>query len=158
LYSIGREISATLDLSVVLAEIANRARHVLRARDVVLRLLEPDGSLPVVVAEGQFAEVYRTRSLRLGQGLTGSIAASGVAELVTAPVTAPRVPHVPRKEEEEARGSLAFTPLRLGERVFGILFLWRSKAAAGPFTQSDLSFMIGLSQQAAVDIENARLF
>ena len=41
--------AATLDLPTVLAQIASRAQTVLKARDVVLRLLEPEGTLPVVV-------------------------------------------------------------------------------------------------------------
>jgi signal transduction histidine kinase/CheY-like chemotaxis protein len=157
LNSIGREISATLDLPTVLEEIASRAKEVLHARDVVLRLIEPDGSLPVVVAQGKYADLYRSRPpLHIGQGITGNVAITGVAEVVNSPLKDPRVAHVPGTEEE--REALAFAPLKLGDRVIGVMVLWRDKTISGTFTQSDLDFLVSISQQAAVAIENARLF
>jgi GAF domain-containing protein len=74
---IGREISATLDLSTVLERIAARAMDLMRARDVVLRLLEPDGRLPAAVAIGKYADIYKDWDARLGQGLSGSVAQTG---------------------------------------------------------------------------------
>ncbi len=156
LVEIGREISATLDLPTVLEQIADRALQVLSARDVVLRLIEPDGSLPVVVAQGEYAENYRAVPLRVGEGITGSVALSGEAEYINDPLSDPRIAHVPDTDEE--REATMFAPLRAGENVIGVLAVWRDKEAAGPFTQSDLDFTVGLAQQAAIAIENARLY
>jgi len=50
LAKIGRDLSSTLDLSVVLERIAAHAMALFNARDVVLRLLGPDGRLPAVLA------------------------------------------------------------------------------------------------------------
>ncbi len=48
-------------------------------------------------------------------------------------------------------------PLLARGRVIGMMAVWRS-APAPLFTGSDLDFLVGLSQQAAIAIENARLF
>ncbi len=48
-------------------------------------------------------------------------------------------------------------PLLARGRVTGIMAVWRN-APAPLFTEDDLNFLVGLSQQAAIAIENARLF
>ncbi len=48
-------------------------------------------------------------------------------------------------------------PLLARGRVIGMMAVWRN-APAGLFTEEDLNFLVGLSQQAAIAIESARLF
>ncbi len=158
LVEVGREISATLDLPTVLERIAARARDMLKARDVVLRLLEPDGQLPAVVALGKYADIYKARVVRLGRGITGHVAQSGVAEVVNYPMQDARVTHVPGTEDDEARTAMILAPLIARDKVIGVMILWRDRAASGRFAQSDLDFLVGLARQAAIAIENARLF
>jgi len=59
LNEIGREISATLDQNAVLEKIAKHAKEILNAKDVVLRLVQSDASLPTVVALGENADNFR---------------------------------------------------------------------------------------------------
>ena len=47
-------------------------------------------------------------------------------------------------------------PLLAGRTVKGVMAVWRSGGV--PFSDSDLEFLVGLSLQATVAIENARLF
>jgi GAF domain-containing protein/CheY-like chemotaxis protein/anti-sigma regulatory factor (Ser/Thr protein kinase) len=158
LTDIGREISATLELNTVLELIGARAYEILNARDVVLRLVEADGNMPAVVARGKYADLFKTRVVQMGQGLTGSIAQTGIAEVVNDPFHDPRVTHVPGMEEDEQNEAMLFAPLLTGDKVLGMLAVWRDKKTGGPFSQSDLDFAIGLARQAAIAIQNARLF
>jgi signal transduction histidine kinase/DNA-binding response OmpR family regulator len=48
-------------------------------------------------------------------------------------------------------------PLLARGRVVGMMAVWRT-APSDRFTEADLNFLVGLSQQAAIAIENARLF
>ena len=48
-------------------------------------------------------------------------------------------------------------PLLARGRVIGMMAVWRTGPSA-LFTDDDLNFLVGLSQQAAIAIENARLF
>ncbi|MCK4977893.1 MAG: GAF domain-containing protein, partial [Anaerolineales bacterium] len=160
LTEIGREISATLDLPTVLERIATRARVELGARDVVLRLLEPDGSLPTVVAIGKYADVFKSNVIQLGQGLTGHVAQTGIAEVVNDPFQDPRMVHIAGtgQEKEEEDEAIIFAPLISRDKVIGVMALWRERSKNGAFTQNDLDFLVGLARQAAIAIENARLF
>jgi signal transduction histidine kinase len=56
-----------------------------------------------------------------------------------------------------AEERLMAAPLLARGRVIGMMAVWRN-GPADPFTESDLSFLVGLSQQAAIAMENARLF
>ena len=47
-------------------------------------------------------------------------------------------------------------PLLAGSKVKGVMAVWRTGGV--PFSDSDLDFLVGLSLQATVAIENARLF
>jgi signal transduction histidine kinase/DNA-binding response OmpR family regulator len=47
-------------------------------------------------------------------------------------------------------------PLKAGETVKGVMAVWRTGGKV--FTESELEFLVGLSLQATVAIENARLF
>ncbi len=158
LTEIGREISATLDLNAVLEQIATHAKSVLQARDVSIRLLQPDGSLPTVVAVGKYAALNKGDVLYLGQGITGNIAQTGIAEIVNDPDNDPRAQDLPGTEEDEATEVMMFAPLLLRGVVTGVMVLWRDRTQSGPFVQSDLDFIVGLSRQAAIAIQNARLF
>ncbi|MBI1879520.1 MAG: GAF domain-containing protein, partial [Chloroflexi bacterium] len=158
LAEIGRDLSATLDLSTVLEQIAAQAQTVLKARDVVLRLLEPDGALPVVVAIGRYPEQLKATPLQLGQGIAGHVAQTGQVEIVNYPLQDPRVVRVPGTEDDEEREAIIFAPLISREKVIGVMILWRDRLISGLFTQDDLDFLVGLAQQAAIAIENARLY
>jgi signal transduction histidine kinase len=70
----------------------------------------------------------------------------------------PRVVRVPGTEEDEEREAIIFAPLISREKVIGVMILWRDRLSSGLFTQDDLDFLVDLSRQAAIAIENARLF
>ncbi|MGB8647523.1 MAG: GAF domain-containing protein [Anaerolineae bacterium] len=159
LSAIGREISESLDLRTVLERIATHARDILHARDVVLRLIEPDGRLPVVVAQGKYAEIYKASQRRVGEGITGAVVQTGRAEIVNYPLQDSRAADVPgTSSEDEEREAMLVVPLKRGEQVLGVLVLWRDRELDGPFARSDLDFTVGLARQAAIAIQNARLF
>ena len=157
LNEVGREISAMLDQNKVLTQIAEKAKEILNAKDVVLRLVEPDGTLPAVVALGSNAENFQKSVLQMGEGITGSVAVTGQAEVVVSSLADARAAHVAGTDEEED-DTIIFAPLKVRDKVIGVMGLWREVSVSGPFGDTDLSFAVGLARQAAIAIENARLF
>ncbi|MFN2213674.1 MAG: GAF domain-containing protein [Anaerolineales bacterium] len=157
LNEIGREISATLDQNKVLEQIARRAKEILNAKDVVIRLVQPDGTLPSVIALGEHADNFQKSILRVGEGITGNVAQTGEAEVITNAKEDSRATHVAGTDEEE-NDTIIFAPMKVRERVIGVMGFWRDITVAGPFRGLDLNFAVGLAGQAAIAIENARLF
>ena len=56
----------------------------------------------------------------------------------------------------QAEERLMVAPLLARDQVVGMMAVWRF-GAKPPFTQAELDFLVGLSQQAAAAIEGARL-
>ena len=159
LAEVSREISATLELQVVLERIAGKARELLAAENSAVYLLQPDGTtIRAITAEGDFAqEVLVDEDVKLGQGIIGSIVESGVAEWVNDTGKDARAVHIPGTQDIAEGEKLLVAPLLIQDRAIGALAVWRDPDDP-LFIQAELSFAIGLAQQAAVAIENARLF
>ncbi len=156
---IGREMSATLDLQTVLERIAEHVHRLFQARDTILRLAEAGGqNFPVLVAIGKYAEQYRSDVIKPGKGITGSIAASGQAEIVDDVAHDPRVVHLPGTPTvEETPETMMCAPMISEGHTTGLLTVYRDHTS-GLFNPVDLDFLVGLARQAAVSIENARLY
>ncbi|MDQ4035069.1 MAG: GAF domain-containing protein [Chloroflexota bacterium] len=157
LAEVGREVSATLDLSVVLERVADRARALLGADTSAVFLPQGDGEqLRATVALGAIADAVLADAVTRGEGIIGDIATTGRAELVNSTKSDRRSLPIPGTDEDDDDRLMA-APLTIRDEVAGVLVVWRS-ADALPFTSADLSFLGGLSQQAAIALQNARLF
>jgi signal transduction histidine kinase/DNA-binding response OmpR family regulator/putative methionine-R-sulfoxide reductase with GAF domain/tetratricopeptide (TPR) repeat protein len=155
---VGREISATLDLPAILERMAGQARELLAAGTGAVYLLQPDGhTLKAIAASGGTAAAVLADQSQLGQGIIGHIVQSGVAERIDDTTQDPRGVHMPGTEETPQGEKLMVAPLLVHERAIGALAVWRDPQDP-VFHEAELSFAIGLAQQAAVAIENVRLF
>jgi GAF domain-containing protein/CheY-like chemotaxis protein/HPt (histidine-containing phosphotransfer) domain-containing protein len=157
LAELGREVGSMLDLDAVLGPIAERARELLEADTSAVFLEQPDGAtfLPIV-ALGDLAELILADTIRIGEGVIGDLASRGAAEVVNNLAGDARAVEIPG-EDENPEERLMAAPLLARGRVIGMMAVWRT-GPADVFTDADLSFLVGLSQQAAIAIENARLF
>ncbi|HSU43929.1 MAG TPA: GAF domain-containing protein, partial [Casimicrobiaceae bacterium] len=156
LAEVGRDISSTLDLARVMDRIAHHARDLLHCDNSAIFLPEPGGaSYRAIVAVGTIAELLRATDITAGAGIIGSIVAAGRPEYVNDTHKDPRAIQIEGTEREENE-RLMVAPLIAGTTVKGAMAVWRT--GGRPFDQSELDFLVGLSLQAAVAIENARLF
>ena len=157
--NVGRELSATLNLETVAKTVVENVHTLFDARDTILRLVDSDGStLRTVLALGLYAEENSVDLLKPGEGITGSIALSGVAEVVDNVELDPRGVHVTgTPDQEEIPETMMVAPLIASSRTIGVLSVYKDRTY-GNFSQVDLDFLVGLGRQAAIAIENSRLF
>jgi len=151
LSEIGREFGAILQLDELLTRIANLTRRVIDYRTFGIMLLnEESGELEIKVAVRYGAAVHESR-IKLGQGLVG------YAALHKEPVLVPDVDADPRyiKVVEDARSELVI-PLLLKDRCIGVFDLESPELDA--FNKTHVEILTLLASQAAVAIENARLY
>ena len=153
LNEVGRDITATLNLSTVLDKIAKHARDLLKGSSSAIYLPEPDGkSMRALVAQGDIAEEILADSIQIGEGIIGSLAKLGKAEYINDTNHDPRtlqIPGTPAVQNER----LLVTPLLSGEKVNGMMAVWRK--GGEPFSTADQRFQEELSLQAAIAIQNA---
>jgi sigma-B regulation protein RsbU (phosphoserine phosphatase) len=151
LAEIGRDFASILNLDELLTRIANLTRRVIDYRTFGILLINEDTNeleLKVAVRYGEQATVPR---IKVGLGLTG------YAALHKQPVLVPDVSKDPRyiKLVEDARSELVI-PLLLKDRCIGVFDLESPELDA--FKKSDEEILTLLASQAAVAIENARLY
>ena len=158
LADVGREISATLDLEGLLERITSRAKELLEVQTSGVFLADAGGQVfRAISVLGENAEELKSDQIRLGEGIIGTAAAAGRAEIVNDVLHDARAVQIAGVADDDLDERIMVAPLVGRAGVSGMMAVWRpSKAPA--FTSHDLDFLVGLSQQAAVAIDNARLF
>ena len=157
LAEIGNDIAASRDLEPVLERIASHAKDILRVRDIAIYLREGD-LFVAPVALGTYTEEIKSMPVLFGNGITGNIAQTGVAEFINHPLRDPRRIHIPgTPEDEEEEEGLMSAPLISRGQTIGMINVWRPWSE-GLFTQSDLDFLVSVARQTAIAIESARLY
>jgi signal transduction histidine kinase len=157
LAEVGSDISATLDLHTVLERITAHAVDILllAAGDAAVWLPDETGkTMRGFVARGPIAEQVKATFVRRGEGILGDIWRSRKPEIIANTLKDPRAQTIAGTETAEDEGMMV-APLLSGEDVIGLMSVWREGQIFG---DEELQFLIGLSRQAAVAIQNARLY
>jgi GAF domain-containing protein len=154
---VGRDISATLQLDTVLERIASYAMDLLHAETSAVYLTNAANStLQAIAALGVDSEELKSDPLIPGTGILGNIALQNIGEIVNHTANDPRTIIV-RGTEKIPLEHLMGVPILLKDKHTGLLAVWRSGLGA-EFAPRELEFLTSLARQAAVAIENARLF
>ena len=154
LYRTSLEINSQPDLRTLLQATVSRAADLLGARMGGLYLTESDDqSLRLTISHNLPGNLIGT-TLKLGEGLSGRVAQTGEPILVDdyhrwtgrAPVY----------EKATFRRVLG-VPLKLGNRVIGVLNITDDEQA-GLYSEDQVRLISLFANQAAIAIENARLY
>jgi GAF domain-containing protein/two-component sensor histidine kinase len=152
---VGQRIASILPVEQLLGEIAGVLRETLGYYLVGIALIEGD-ELVFKAGAGAVWEVdgFQPPRLKVGEeGITGWVAKTGEPSLVPDVTKEPRYYSLP--EAGEIRSELA-VPLKTKEAVIGVLHVQSDRQNA--FDEHDLVVLQSLAHQAAMAIENARLF
>lgn len=151
LAEIGRDVAALLDLDELLPRLAQLVKRVVDYRTFGVLLLNEDTRALEMRVAVQYGEKVALPHVKLGEGLVG------YAALHREPVNVPDVSKDPRyiKVVEDVRSELA-VPLLLKDRCIGVFDIESPELDA--FSKRDVEILTLLAGQAAVAIENARLY
>ena len=150
LAEIGREVASVLDLDQLFARIAQLTKRVIDYRTFGILLLNEEGELEIKIAL-HFGEKRDLPRVRLGEGIVGYAALHREAVLVSDVSQDPRYIRV----VPDVRSELAI-PLLIKDRCIGVVDLESPELDA--FSKRDEEILTLLASQAAVAIENARLY
>jgi GAF domain-containing protein/CheY-like chemotaxis protein len=155
LHALSCELSRMQPLESLLMRIAEACGILLGTDSVGFRLLEGD-DLVVTGTWGQAAEALPTLRLKVGESLSGIVAATGEPLMVSDPASDSRL--LPAHREAWRRlGFRAYlgVPVKIGARVVGVLSIQTRRAEE--FSSEDLTAATAFASQAAVALENSRL-
>jgi PAS domain S-box-containing protein len=148
-------LASSLELREVLEIIAQQVKALTQADGSRIYLLEPDGeTLTPLVALGVEADEVMALPFRVGQGITGHVAATGIAEMVDDVKADPRSVHIPGTPE--AQMCVLFAPLTIKGEVTGVMVVCR--LGDRRFHDQDLHTAISMASHAATALQNAQLY
>jgi len=160
---VSQAVTSSLDLQAVLELIVDRACQLLGAQKFGLATVEDEqsGSVLRFWARRGLSPTFvdRMRPIHWRDGTT-PIAISErrtvwTADLLNDP-DIPLTPSTRRAVEMEGYHAVLSVPLLVSDRAIGALVMYRD--AVGPFTAAEIELLQGLAVQAAIAVENARLF
>ncbi|HEY7649124.1 MAG TPA: GAF domain-containing protein, partial [Methylomirabilota bacterium] len=156
LLDVTRQLSGIQPLDSLLETIAGACGRLLDSATVRLHLVE-DAHLVVAGTWGDSVSALPTSPVKVGEGLSGRVAATGrpliIANLPDHPALAADQREVVRRLGHRAWLGV---PVKIGDRVAGVLSI-RSKREHG-FLEGDVAIATAFASQAAVALENARHF
>jgi sigma-B regulation protein RsbU (phosphoserine phosphatase) len=151
LAEIGREMSSILDLDVLLTRIASLTKRIIDYRTFGILLLNETTNMLEMKLAVRYGEENSAKHIKLGEGLVGW------AALYKEPLLVSDVSKDPRYINlvEDVRSELVI-PMLIKDRCIGVFDLESPELNA--FTKENKELLTLLASQAAVAIENARLY
>jgi adenylate cyclase len=157
LYDVSQVINSTLDLDQVLNLAMDQVIEVTRAERGFLMLLEEDGGeLSFEVARNVDRETIAGPSFEISRSIAKRVAQEGVPLLATNAQTDPRFRDQSSVMSYNLR-SILCVPLMVKREVTGVVYV-DNRIKTGLFSPKDRDLLAAFANQAAVAIENARLF
>jgi HD-GYP domain-containing protein (c-di-GMP phosphodiesterase class II)/uncharacterized protein YigA (DUF484 family) len=152
LIGLNRSTVSTLDLNLLYQQVLNELPGIIPCCSASILLIDKDQKeLKVVSAYGPRKKEREKFRTRIGKGVTGRVAASGV------PIN---IQDVTKKrfyiEEVPAIRSEISVPLLAKGRIIGVLNVESDKINA--YNDDDLELLTAFGSELAIAIENARLF
>lgn len=157
LHAAGLAVTSDLDLAELLKRVADEGRKLTGAAYGALGVLnrEKTGLAQFITSGMSEEESARLGSPPEGRGLLGAVISGGKTIRLTGATEDPQAAGVP--DGHPLPDSFLGVPVRVRDQVIGNLYLI-NKAGGEPFTEQDEKIVEMLAAQAAVAIENARLF
>ena len=157
LYGVSQAIGSSLDLTEVLNGVMDQIIRLTGAERAFLMLVDPEtGELEFRAARNMDRETIAASSFEISRSIVKQVATSGEPVVTTNAQMDPRF-----KAQESVIGynlrSILCVPLRARGRVTGVIYA-DNRIRAGLFSDRDRDLLTTFAGQAAVRIENARLF
>jgi signal transduction histidine kinase/ActR/RegA family two-component response regulator len=158
LITVSQAMVSSLELDTILSTIARQVRRVIQVDECTVFLLDERESVlrPVVCDVQGYEDEIMALRLKLGEGITGGVAAAGRGEYVNRAEDDPRALDVPGTPDESS--SLLCVPLLTRERVIGVITLVRIGSERRFFVEEDLGLATLFAAQCTAAITNARMY
>ena len=162
LLKVTQSISSVLNLDQLFSIIVEEAADIFGAEKASLMVIEPGTDfMRIRSALGIPDEVLDTARIRVGKGISGTVAQSGESLFIRDIENDPRfgiAGNHGKKQQRYDTNSLICVPVkdRLGS-VLGVLNV-NNKSSHEEFTTDDLDLLEVIASQAGIALDNARLF
>jgi len=155
---VGQSMVSTFDLGQLLDETTEIATTIVNAAAASLMLIDTEtNELVFEYAIGEKSAEVRKIRIGLNEGIAGWVATHGQPVIVNDVQKDPRFLDRVDKQSGFTTRSIAAVPLEIRGRTIGVLEVLNKLDASG-FDTEDLSMLQSIAAQAAIAIDNARLY
>lgn len=155
LYEVGKAISSELDFRKLQNMILEIVVKVVKAEKGSLMLLDDaEKSLTIGVAVGLSEEITRDTRLEIGESVAGWVVKNRRPLFAGNVETDPTFQSI--KKKNIRTGTMMCVPLTAKDKILGTLNISRSEPDS--FSEKDFELFVNLANQAAIAIDNARLY
>ena len=156
LYRVSQTFTSSLDLDTVLNRVMDEVIGVTSAERGFVMLRDADGGLGFRVARGMDHSLIDDPEFQVSRGVVEQVAREGQPMLTS---------DAQRDERWSARHSviglglrsILCVPLKSKEKISGVIYV-DNRLQAGIFSPDDLDLLVAIASNAAIAIENARLY
>jgi putative nucleotidyltransferase with HDIG domain len=156
LVGVGHVINSSLGLDAVLAQVMDEVIALMRAERGFIMLYDEHGEIPIRAARGMDHASLGGDGNSISQTIVHRVAETGIPILTTNAQVDPRFDQQKSVLAHNLR-SILCVPLKLKDEIIGVIFV-DSRVYSSLFEESDLEILSAFADQAAVAIDNARLF
>jgi GAF domain-containing protein len=157
---VAQSLTETLDMTAVGERIVTSVRELVGVKVSTLRLLQPDGSLRALASSGEaFSRSPGGDAVSPGKGLTSRAVAEGRPIWSADMLNDPEISLTDEMRDYQLRSgnsSMIAVPLRAHEKIIGVLTL--SDRTGRIYSESEVALVQTFADQAALALENARLY
>lgn len=156
IFEIDKAITSAIDLETVLQQIVQMSIGLLDAKISSIMLVDEESQELIIAAAHGLSESYIQKGpVKVGESIAGKVIQEG------RPIAVDDIREDPRHayaEQARMEGlySLLSVPLNLKDRVIGVLNIYTDEPHS--FNPHEVNLFTSLASQAAIAIENARLF
>jgi len=156
LFEVGKAITSTLQFDRVLEEITKNVKRAMNADACSIMLLDEDRKeLSTKTATGLSKSHFGQR-IKLGEGVAGIAAKTG-RPMILLDLQSKKSPYIfPKSIREEGLKTILSVPLETKGRIIGIINIYLKEIYY--YKPLEINLLVALSNQAAIAIENARLY
>lgn len=156
LVAVGHVINSSKGPDAVLNEVMDSVIALMRAERGLIMLRDDYGNFQVEAARGMDHASLNSDTSSVSKTIVRRVAETGESVLTTNAQEDPRFEKQKSVHEHNLR-SILCVPLKLKDEIIGVIFV-DSRVYAGLFQKEDLEMLSAFADQAAVAIDNARLF
>ncbi len=159
LYEVGQSLASTLDLQKLLNDTMELAAEAMHAHASTLMLVDPTDSNYLVfeVAHGTKGDQLQRFRMPKSEGVAGWVATHGTPVIVNSPDHDFRFNRKVDLRTGFLTRNILCVPMKMKGQVIGVLQVLNKSDDDG-FDNEDLELLLTIASQAAVAVENARLY
>jgi hypothetical protein len=151
-YELSAKLGAQPTPGPIFHNVAEQIRRLIHCNHIAIRIKDQQGGLTAAYAAGRDGRPVPPFTLRPGEGVSGEVVRTGAAKIVCDVRQ-----HPPFIQPPFPVTSLLSVPMITSGKVLGVINL-SDKDGGGEFSTNDLKLLETIARQAAIALDNARLF